>query len=503
MALTKAKEFLKAQLEARRTTLTAEIAGLQILDNLNTEVAQIEDEIEVLDQPNRTRVEDFMVLSLGQRRSSILARIAEIQERPEILSELQGDLAEIETKLQGLEEDPPPTLPASVKVVFEGDSITAGGYWTTAMTYAPSGPAYTPQKIATAGIKAQEINIDYSTRAGAAYDASKELNILTLMAGTNDGAPTFPAEIYRRLRLIMRKARATGYRRLIGTLPSRNDDDDGFNANTLPLNLAIRSLYNSDLEANALFDFAASPLFDEASDADNQTYYSADQLHPNSTGQTALGNILGPVLASQIGTQGLLVVAPLSWSPWDLTNPHISLSNNNRTIARATTGIAAAQAKAFNGVIDTKIYWELVIDAPGDIYFGLCNRTFEPFLHSGFKALNNNVDAISCGDAGTGNIRYNSGASLGSIGAFQTGDVLRNCLDMAAQRWWVKRNAGNWNGNPTANPETGVAGIDVSGLGVGPIYPVGYLRQPGGQITSRFAMAEMDGPVPVGFGTFG
>lgn len=503
MPLTKVEDFMIARLEQRRTDLVAQIADMEsrplILDELNAELTEVASKLQDLGSSTpRTKVEDFLVLQLGQRRSAITSQIEGIESQPIALGELNEELAEIDAKIESLnEEGSPPPLPASVKAVFEGDSITSGGYPTTAMTYAPAGPSYTTAIVSTSGFSAAQMNTAYTTRVGAAYDATKAANVLCLLAGTNDNAPAFPVETYRNLRSMMRKARATGYqRRLIGTLTSRDDTGKSFDGSTLPLNLAIRALYNSDLEANALFDFAANALFDTALDAHSSTYYNVDRLHPRAAGQAVLGGILGPILAAQIQSASVLIQAPTTWSPYDLTGTHLSLSNSDKTVTRATSDVLAAQAKAFNGASTGKVYWEYVLDNAAGISLGLCNRTYEPFLHAGSKTLLNNVDAIGCL---AGDTQYNSSGSLGSIGAFQTGDVISTCLDMGAKRWWVKRNNGDWNGDASANPETGTGGVDVVGLGAGPIYPAVCIPQQGGQITARFAATQVDGPVPVGF----
>jgi len=45
-------------------------------------------------------------------------------------------------------------------------------------------------------------------------------------------------------------------------------------------------------------------------------------------------------------------------------------------------------------------------------------------------------------------------------------------VDFTAQKIWFKNatTGGDWNGSPTANPATGVGGIDISGLTNSPFF---------------------------------
>lgn len=408
----------------------------------------------------------------------------------------------------------PAVLPDTVNYVAEGDSITNGfgasGYPNVATpALLLSGPSYTLSNIATSGIGVNNMLADYNTRVGAEYDAGSELNLLTIMGGTNDGAVTSRVQIYRDLRRIINLARATGYERIVlGTLISRSNvpaqaplGDGYFDAGTLLLNEDIRDYWNNDLDADQLMDFGINPIFDTALDADNTTYY-ADKVHPNQAGQNILGGLAATAINAALLGQAPRTVAPATFSPFDKSQ-YIDLTNSNRTMKWNQDGFNWAACRSFIGKSTGKWYWEIQVDDNSYTSVGVTNFNYW-YVNFGLAYFTGTVNSIGAGSGATnGNLTYN-GASQTTQPFWANGDILQFAMDCDAQLLWYRIAGGNWNGSGTANPATGVGGVSFSGLGTGPYYPGAMIfadfgAADDGQITSRFALSEITGIIPSGY----
>lgn len=103
----------------------------------------------------------------------------------------------------------------------------------------------------------------------------------------------------------------------------------------------------------------------------------------------------------------------------------------------------------------------------------------------------------------TGNIfasTTNSGKTL-SAGGVGAGDVYAVAVDLTAKRIWFRRNSGNWNGDASANPATGVNGVTIPGVVTyAPAVTFG-----GGStatndaFTANFGASAFSGTVPSGY----
>lgn len=338
-----------------------------------------------------------------------------------------------------------------------------------------------------------------SSGAGFAYDPAKGLNVLGCLGGTNDAPLVNLVPIYRRLREIYRRARVIGYDRVIAfTIPSRDDATASYSADTLPLNIAIRELFDSDMGADALADLAADPRMSTIAAVADGTFYSSDRLHFVDAGYAGIGHDVAPVLANVIAAPGARKMAPPTWSAFDASK-YLSISNSGRTLTWAATGFSNAMARAYCGAASGKYAWETVLDDVSQtIYVGMCNSAFEASIWDDVASLIENVNAIGYSGA---DVRYNN-AVVATLGAPVTGDVIQHAVDLTARRYWIRKAGGQWNGSANADPFTGAGGIDISALGAGMLYPAGGIFSQGGQITSRFAASQMT-LVPSGFVAFG
>ena len=179
-------------------------------------------------------------------------------------------------------------------VMFEGDSITAGAAGTPFGYTAQTAITPYPQGIITA-IAGSNIATMASREAAdnALLQPSPTRNTLTVLIGANDlgdagGATAFVANV-KSYCLAMK---AAGWNKIV-VLTVLPRTYTGFNAwrNTVnSLIVADTSFYDAivrlDLDANIGCDACAA----------NTTYYNADGLHPNTTGENAIAADLVPVL---------------------------------------------------------------------------------------------------------------------------------------------------------------------------------------------------------------
>jgi hypothetical protein len=63
---------------------------------------------------------------------------------------------------------------------------------------------------------------------------------------------------------------------------------------------------------------------------------------------------------------------------------------------------------------------------------------------------------------------------VASPGGLIVGSVVEICVDIDARLFWLRVSAGNWNGSGTANPATGVGGINIAAM-TGTLYPAASL----------------------------
>lgn len=410
-----------------------------------------------------------------------------------------------------------------VNWVAEGDSITLGLGGTPAWPFvalssmpgaSPGTGGNTPTDspvtgigqvhlvdIATSGISLTTIDANYSTRVGANFVAGKT-NVLAIMAGTN-GTETVN-QLYTLLRDIVRRAHATGFSRVVvGTTIARDDDGGTKWTTTLqPFNALIRTYWNNDLDVDGYIDFGADAKFSTPAAADNLTYYISDKLHPNVAGEAAMGAIAEPVVLAALQGPGTRVTAAATWSPFDISGSLV-LSNSNRTVAWPGAGFTQAKVRGLIGKSSGKWYWEAVADTAQFDTFGMMNQAQDATNNA--LGLNNSPNALGWGYDGSGNnlLLYNS-TTLATISTIADGDIIQHAVDIDAALYWTRKSTGNWNGNGSANPATGIGGVSISAMKAASspqlmLYPAGYIRSFGSQMTSKFALAQMSGPVPSGF----
>jgi hypothetical protein len=430
--------------------------------------------------------------------------------------------------------------------IAEGDSITEGlggqpAWPFVALSLLPGAAQTTPNvngpftspitgggtvnldDIATSGISALTIVQDYSTRAGASFNAAANINLLSLMIGTNTSGTSDNTinTKYTLIRDYIRNARNTGYNRVVlGTCIAR-DDDGGtlWNGTLSPLDVFIRANFNSDLQADFLADFGADPRFDTPLAATNLAFYTNIApafVHPNVAGEAAMGSIALPAVISAMQGAGTQTFAAPTWSPFGTDifpgDGSATLSNGNRT-ATVPSGSATFGIRGLPGTQTAKVYWEVEVTVATAVTVGIVNDNF-PFANVSFPGE----------DAAKNSMSYrNDGAlSIGGLGdlppgvpanlpTFATGDVIRIAMDAGNRlAWFAKSTSGvsqPWNGVASANPTTGIGGASMAGISIGGVgdrfYPAAGIFSGTDAVLSQFAASQMVFAPPAGFSTFG
>lgn len=146
----------------------------------------------------------------------------------------------------------------------------------------------------------------------------------------------------------------------------------------------------------------------------------------------------------------------------------LTLSNGNLTVSSTTVNASGAIARTLRYGFQQSTYNEFkftAIGSAGGSGVGIINANQDPHLGHYLGDTGNN----SLGYYGDGSVFLNN-ALLTSLSAYTTNDVISMHVNPTLKRIWFRKNAGNWNNNASANPDTGTLGIDISALG-SPVYP--------------------------------
>lgn len=77
-------------------------------------------------------------------------------------------------------------------------------------------------------------------------------------------------------------------------------------------------------------------------------------------------------------------------------------------------------------------------------------------------------DGESLGFSDSGNFYSNGSITVGALPSWTDNDIID--IAISGNQIWIRVNGGNWNNNPTSNPESGVDGIDTGAINI--FYPV-------------------------------
>ncbi|WP_156360494.1 hypothetical protein [Sphingomonas sp. Leaf226] len=376
-----------------------------------------------------------------------------------------------------------PNLPASIQIVPEGDSLTAytntngrPGWADQAVTGLIAGPTYMYRKVAQGGETAQAMDADFDSGvapaaiapgsgsvgsvgtkvgAGPAYDPSYAMNIMMLgPVGTNDDISQNSFAVYKAIRRIVMKSYAKGYARtLVSTLIPRNGVAGGdgtdtyaghnYDADNIQINRDIAALWDSDIGADYLIDFATIwPKQTDYSVPDQ----SADGTHQSGTGFDKMAIPARAGLNYVIQNVGVKRMEPLTWTPWD-GRAELTLSGDSRTVT-ASSNSAGYFRYGYPNLRSGKWYFEIDPLTGTTTSIGIGTRGNKLYSTGAtiISATNSFVEVTQQGVVSIAGVA----TPVAQLGTRAVGDVICFALDADNHRLWIRRNSLDWNGNSDA-----------------------------------------------------
>lgn len=136
------------------------------------------------------------------------------------------------------------------------------------------------------------------------------------------------------------------------------------------------------------------------------------------------------------------------------SSTNFTASNAQRTLTKTTTS-------------GTQQFWSALFKTKGKVYveFSTSGDWYVLSNTNNRVGISSMRDLAAGGETGVasvyadGRIRINSTTVLATIGAFGATDVIGMAVDIDNKLIWFRRNNGNWNNDPTANPATGTGGF--------------------------------------------
>jgi hypothetical protein len=185
-------------------------------------------------------------------------------------------------------------------------------------------------------------------------------------------------------------------------------------------------------------------------------------------------------------------VVPLSantWNPADSVN--ITLSNGN--LSAANNNVSGGGTRATVGKSTGKYYWEVKVD----VWAGA--NSWPGVIQSAVGLPGSLFTAGTSGVNSTGQIYVNTAGTSSLLGGRASGDTIGIAVDFGARLLWMRvAPAGSWNGSGTADPATGVGGLNINAL-TGTLFPVFNGFAVGDKATVNLGATAFSGVVPSGF----
>jgi hypothetical protein len=81
--------------------------------------------------------------------------------------------------------------------------------------------------------------------------------------------------------------------------------------------------------------------------------------------------------------------------------------------------------------------------------------------------------------------------------------VICMAIDFGNMRGWLRKNAGNWNADATADPVNNVGGVNISSVfGSTAAYPIASFYQNADQVVANFGASSFAQAKPSGYSSF-
>jgi len=181
-----------------------------------------------------------------------------------------------------------------VRLVYDGDSITAGYQSTNGFSYPNQANLLLPlcdgYNFGISGETLAQMLAAAPANLDPLYDSTKTQNVVVLCGGTNDlSEGATPASVYANLQAYCAARRSAGWKVVVTTILPRSASDP-FESNRQALNASIRA--NWGTFADGLADIAADSRIGAPGANANQEYFAADGTHPNNAGYGVLAGIV-------------------------------------------------------------------------------------------------------------------------------------------------------------------------------------------------------------------
>jgi hypothetical protein len=172
-----------------------------------------------------------------------------------------------------------------------------------------------------------------------------------------------------------------------------------------------------------------------------------------------------------------------------LTNGSVTITGGG-LIATGGGTSSAGSADSFRVGSSQKLYFEFTYNVR------VSGNTGAGFGFVGAAYSNFAVQMVLLYSAGG---IYEDGSNTGvNIGATVNGDVICYAVNFLRGLYWVRKNAGNWNGIAGADPVTGAGGRAIP-ASMGFIAPITNFGQSADQITANFGATAFAQAVPAGY----
>jgi len=163
---------------------------------------------------------------------------------------------------------------------------------------------------------------------------------------------------------------------------------------------------------------------------------------------------------------------------FDANNKTAAFTLSGGNLVATSSAIATAAAtRALTG----PTYFEVTATTlTGTLSIGFVNRAYNMASGTILGTDNNGLGFKSSGAVVLNNV------TLSTIQTYVQGDVVCVAVDIANRLVWFRTNGGNWNNSGTANPATGVGGIDYSTMNLGALLPAVGCSITGAVLTGKF-----------------
>jgi hypothetical protein len=131
------------------------------------------------------------------------------------------------------------------------------------------------------------------------------------------------------------------------------------------------------------------------------------------------------------------------------------------------------------------------VSSSGSTYFGVTSGTLAD--------MGNNLNSTEV-LIGVSTFIYSNDVTTGkNLGTTAVNDVFGFAIDLTARLAWIRRNAGTWDADGTANPATGVGGVVVEAGSFAPAVRFSNSTPVNAAVTGNFGQSAFTQTVPAGF----